>query len=596
MAVDRDHFVRVEFRRFKAFRQFSVGLKHFNILVGPNNAGKSTILIAFRILASAMRRASTRRAELVQGPDGQTYGHKVELASISVAEENLFYNYDEAEAAWVRFTLASGSSLLLYFPEREICYLISDAQGKPCLTPSIFQKTFKCQIGFVPILGPVEHRERLYEKEAARLALFNYGSARNFRNIWYHFPENFGEFQKLIRRTWPGMDVTPPERDLSHERAILHMWCPEDRLPREIFWAGFGFQVWCQMLTHLIQSQNVSMFLIDEPDIYLHSDLQRQLIAILRELGPDILIATHSTEIVTEAETDEILVVDKARSSGSRLKSSTQLDAVFRMLGSALNPVLTQLAKTKRVIFVEGLDFQLLARFARKLGLERLANRADFAIIPVEGFNPDRIRTLKKGIETTLGGEVAAAMILDRDYRSSQEIAGLIENCQNVCDVVIIHHSKELENFLLVPQAIDRAASARLTDRARRGGEKQDYRPVAEAILAEFASSKRTYITSQYLAARRDFERSLGTRIHDTTLNQQVLDEVDQRWLSPLSRLQMIPGKDAISHVNKQLQERYHISITSNAIVDSMRVVELPEELSGVLRQLDAFASSATKR
>ena len=52
-------FVRVDFHRFKAFENFSVVLRHFNILVGPNNAGKSTILAAFRILAAAMRKAGT---------------------------------------------------------------------------------------------------------------------------------------------------------------------------------------------------------------------------------------------------------------------------------------------------------------------------------------------------------------------------------------------------------------------------------------------------------------------------------------------------------------------------------------------------------
>ena len=540
--MDLDHFVGVEFFHFKAFEKFSLGLRRFNILVGPNNAGKSTVLIAFRILASGLRRATTRRAELVRGPDGQTFGHKVDLASISIAEENLFYNYDEEEAASVRFRLASGNSLLLYFPERETCYLIPDAQGRTCNAPAAFRANFKCQIGFVPILGPVEHRERLYEKEAARLALFNYGAARNFRNIWYHFPEEFEEFRKLLTRTWPGMDVRPPERDLSHDRAILHMWCPEDRKPREIFWAGFGFQVWCQMLTHLIQSRNVSMFLIDEPDIYLHSDLQRQLLGILRDLGPDILVATHSTEIVTEADADEILVVDKRKTRGSRLKSPVELDSVFRMLGSAVNPILTQLAKTKRVIFVEGFDFQLLARFARKLGLERLANRSDFAVVPVEGFNPDRIRTLKRGMEATLGVEVAAAAVLDRDYRSDAEIGEIVANCSSFA-LVAVHESKEIENFVLVADAIDRAAAARLRDRARRGGERREYEPIAEAALEAFAAGKRTYVTSQYLAARRIYERTTGAKTHEATLSQEVLDEVDRRWTNPLARLQMVPGQ-----------------------------------------------------
>jgi len=92
------------------------------------------------------------------------------------------------------------------------------------------------------------------------------------------------------------MDIQRPFIEGSGKDARLYMFCPEDRIPREIFWAGFGFQVWCQMLTHLIQSSDVALFLIDEPDIYLHSELQRQLLSLLRNLGPDIMIATHSTE------------------------------------------------------------------------------------------------------------------------------------------------------------------------------------------------------------------------------------------------------------------------------------------------------------
>jgi recombinational DNA repair ATPase RecF len=83
-------FVRVEFSRFKAFSRFSLNLRHFNILVGPNNAGKSTILTAFRILAAGMRRAAARRPETVHGPDGRLPGYVVDLRAISVAEENIF--------------------------------------------------------------------------------------------------------------------------------------------------------------------------------------------------------------------------------------------------------------------------------------------------------------------------------------------------------------------------------------------------------------------------------------------------------------------------------------------------------------------------
>jgi hypothetical protein len=242
-------FIRADFHRFKAFQDFSLNTRHFNILVGPNNSGKSTILAAFRILAAAIKKAYQRRPEPVDGPQGRVFGYSVDLSAISVAEENVFYNYDDSEAAHVTFTLTNKNQLILHFPAQGVCNLIARTNtGRIIETPQAFSAAFNSPVGFVPILGPVEHDEPLYRKEAARRVLFNYQAARNFRNIWHHFPEQFEEFRSALRRTWPGMDVEPPIVSISDMKATLHMFCPEERIPREIFWAGFGFQVWCQML------------------------------------------------------------------------------------------------------------------------------------------------------------------------------------------------------------------------------------------------------------------------------------------------------------------------------------------------------------
>jgi hypothetical protein len=47
------------------------------------------------------------------------------------------------------------------------------------------------------------------------------------------------------------------------------MYYTEDRITREVQWAGFGFQVWMQIQTHLSRGDANSILVIDEPDIYL---------------------------------------------------------------------------------------------------------------------------------------------------------------------------------------------------------------------------------------------------------------------------------------------------------------------------------------
>jgi hypothetical protein len=588
---DKQHFLRVDFHRFKAFEQFSLHLRHFNILVGPNNAGKSTVIAAFRILASAMRKARSRKPEALRGPSGNTFGYKIDLSGISVAEENIFFNYDESEAASVKFLLSNKCDLTLYFPEREACFLIADSDKGAPRTPTAFKKQFNCPIGFVPILGPVDHRESLFREAAARLALLNYTASRNFRNIWYHYPEKFEAFRELLRSTWPGMDIEPPVID-SYEKPILHMFCPEERIPREIFWSGFGFQVWCQMLTHLVQSSERSLFLIDEPDIYLHSDLQRQLLGLLRNLGPDILIATHSTEIITEAETDDIVLVNKKRLHSKRIKHPSELTEVFTALGSNLNPILTQLAKTRRAVFVEGKDFQVIGKFARKLGFMRVANRSDFAVIPVDGFNPERVRNLKRGMETTLGSKIQAAVILDRDYRSQEECDSVVSECKKFCELAMVHGRKEIENFLLVVRAVDRASMRRLDDYNRRTGKSKIYEDCVDEILDDFSSGIKTFITSRYLAMRRHFEKKHRPEIDETTSNEAALVELEKLWATDDERLRILPGKEVLSAINQGLQDRYGISLTATAIVDSMNSEEIPDDMRQLIELLADFAGS----
>ena len=584
-------YTRVTFKRFKAFKSFTLNLRHFNVMVGPNNAGKSTILVAFRILAAGLRKANSRTADLVEGPNGKTFGYSVNLAELSIGEENIFFDYDDSEPAIVTFSLTGEKKLVLYFPGNGACFLIADNPKRTVKSPSAFKAAFNCQIGFVPILGPVEHMERLYEKDAARLALFNYRAARNFRNIWYHYPEDFEEFRDTLRDTWPGMDIERPRVDTSHDKPVLHMFCPEVRIPREIFWAGFGFQVWCQMLTHLVKSRNSSIFLIDEPDIYLHSDLQRQLLTLLENLGPDILIATHSTEIVSEAEPDDIVLIDKSRRSAKRISDRSKLAEVFSSLGSNLNPVLTQLAKTRRVVFVEGKDFQVFSKYARKLGHTDLANRASFAVVPIDGFNPDRVRSLKNGIEVTLGGEVRAAVVLDRDYRSDLECDAIKARCEEFCDLVVIHRCKEVESFLLDSNAIDRAARRRVEERRRRTGDQLEYLAESFKILEAFAEERKNYVKSQFIALRRRFVRGSLPGEDEATTNQVALDRFDADWEDgPRRRLELVPAKQALSTINQHLQNHYGVSVTTAGIIDEIRVDEIPNGMRDLLDRLAEFA------
>lgn len=128
--VNQSHFTSVSFHRYKGFKTFSLSLKEFNVLIGPNNCGKSTIIGAFRILAEALRKARSKKPEMVSGPNGNVLGYSIDLSAIPIATENVFYNYDESEPSSVKFHLSNDNVLMLFFPERGICNLICNAKDK----------------------------------------------------------------------------------------------------------------------------------------------------------------------------------------------------------------------------------------------------------------------------------------------------------------------------------------------------------------------------------------------------------------------------------------------------------------------------------
>jgi energy-coupling factor transporter ATP-binding protein EcfA2 len=583
----------VSFKHYKAFSKFQIALQEFNVLVGPNNAGKSTLIGAFRILAEGLRRARARSAVPLDVDGITTWGHHLNLGDLSVASENIFHNYDDSVPAEIRFRLSNGNHLRLHFPERETCYLIPESQKKVAVTPSAFKTNFDVEVGFVPILGPVEQHELLYQEPAARQALFTNRASRNFRNIWYHYPADFDEFRDLVVRTWPGMDILRPEINAESGKPTLTMFCPEERFPREICWSGYGFQVWCQMLTFIVKAKDASVLVIDEPDIYLHADLQRQLVALLRDLGPDIVLATHSPEIISEAEPTSLLNVNKKNASARRLGDVSQVKRVFATLGSNLNPTLTQLAKTRRVMFVEGTDFQVLAAFARVLGQTHIANRSDFAVVQLEGFNPKRMVDIAEGIELTLGSKVTRAVVLDRDYRSFEEVSEVEAALRKEAVLVHVHPCKEIENYLLDVGALTLAVQERIHERQKRGTSPGTCPDIA-LMLEEIASELRSDVMAQFMAKRTDYLKRGSPKLDLVTSNAAAIKDFEEKWTSPQSRIKILPGKEVLARLNGRLQKVASVSVSELQVVSHFEKAGVPNDVVKLLDLIEGFRTKTS--
>lgn len=579
----------VEFRNFKALQHYSLKLQHMNILVGPNNCGKSTILGAFRALVSGLRRARARNPERVITPDGLRFGYEISPDTLPISIKNVHTDYIETDTT-VKFRLSNGNKLLLYFPWQEdrACILVPETEGRPISSTTAFKNAFPVTVAMVPVLGTVEDEEVLLAEETIRRDLATHRASRQFRNYWYYYPEGFTDFAEMVGKTWPGMMIEAPRRaDVMSN--ILAMFCLEKRIPRELYWAGSGFQIWCQLLTHIVRSGDNTLLVIDEPEVYLHPDVQRQLLGILRDIGPDILIATHSTEIMADADPSEILLVDKSKRAAERLRDVEGVQAAMEVVGSVQNITLTQLARNRRVLFVEGLkDFRILRRFAYKVGLIELSSGVDLTPVESEGFSSwERIKSLSWGLEKTLGESLHIGAIFDHDYWCPEEIEAITADLNQHLDFANIHARKEMENYLLVPAVLERALKKALAERARRTGEEITEAESAEAILERVTKPLRNSIQAQYIAKRTAYFQHAPR--DKAIIATEAIELFNTKWERLDTRMEIVPGKDVLHSFRENIQSEYLITLTDYKIIDEFRLDEVPIDLLKLLGDLDEY-------
>ena len=582
----------VKFTNYKALDRYSVSLQPVNILVGPNNCGKSTILSAFRALEYALRIANNRKATRVTTYEGyQTNGHVIPEKNIPISLENVHTDYSDTGSK-IEFKLSNKNSLTLYFPDDGGCVLYWNTTGKSATTPSAFRRQYPINIQVIPVLGPIEQEELIVTDDTVRRAAGTPRASRHFRNYWYKHPDGFSDFKELIEKTWPGMSIKEPELTSVMDRRLV-MFCSENRLDRELFWAGFGFQIWCQLLTHIARCNESSLIVIDEPEVYLHPDVQRQLLGILRDVNPDIVLATHSTEILGEADPSEILLIDKRKNAAKRLRDVEGVQQALESLGSVQNLTLTQLARTRKILFVEGTnDYKVVRRFAKLVGLSELATGTELTPFESGGFSSwERVNALSWGLRNTLGAELSIGAIYDHDYWCDEQIAETQEALSDQLTFAHIHRRKELENYLLVPSVLERALEKLIAERERRTAETIGRVETVEEILDRITEDQRANVQGQYIGKYCEYNKSGGK--DQATLSSEAISRFDDKWKSLETRLEIVPGKNTLRNLRAYVNEKWSVSITDIRIIDEFLPAEIPSDLMELLKTLEAYRTAA---
>ena len=577
---------KLDLWNFKAFERFTMTLGANAFLVGPNNAGKSTLIAAARV-AAAMLDHATRRQPTGRRAHGhrRVTTHSLRADQYGLVTENLRHQFRSGESA---VSIRTDTDLILTgvwpsdddeFP-KPFFYLRRPDERSVSQPKSVRELTG--QIGIIPGLYPLNHTETVRDETYLRSHFQSRRSSQHARNqmLLIEGDEEFEDFNEFVTRWLPEIEelsvTTRPGKELGDREIDVFVRERGDRTPKELFWVGDGMQIFVQILTHLWRLRLADVVILDEPDLYLHADLQRRLVRLLDSTTAQTITATHSSEMLAEASSESVVWVDKTRSRAIRRPKAASLQDLSTQIGSSFNLRFATALRARTVVFVEGDDMSIIRELAKTIGADHLAGERNCAVIEIKGFsNWVQVEPFKWFVSDFLDGSVDVYVLLDRDYRPDPEVVKVRSTLEAIGIHAHIWKRKELENYLLDPEALARSSSTTPS--------------YISSQLASITDDMTDDILGQF-AEKRHFSSPSGSKNMARTFSG-TSKELRPRAEDPEWRLHRYPAKTILNALNKTLQQAGHTTVSTKYLARQLRQSEIPDEMRNWLFEVNSSIS-----
>lgn len=579
----------LKLRNFRGFDEHTIPLDQFTLLVGKNNAGKSTAVEALRLISIITQRyqgLSYKPLPTWLERPKRERGVTPATDEFDFNPKSLFHRLGDPPAEIIA-SFATGHKVeAIVGPNGEVVGVVWDEKGNVITDKAAALRTTLPRVSILPQIGPLLREERQLDPEYVRRNISSQRASLHFRNQLHIMREHIAGFKKLAEETWPKLRVEELVRTgLSISEFKLDLLVREADFTAEAGWMGHGLQMWLQTMWFLTHAAGADVVVLDEPDVYMHADLQRRLVRLLRSRSHQSVIATHSVEIMSEVSPSQIVVIDRAKRRSGSTDTAPAVQSLLQSIGSIHNIHLARLTASRRIILVEGDDMDYLKPLQDTLfptsptPIDTLPNRS------LGGWNGwERALGLAMLLKET-GDTIQLYCILDSDYHNEEAISKRYETAKSARINLHIWRRKELENYLLVPSAIQRVISK---------GIKKGKSPSIAQIQTELDKitvELQDDVFDCYADEFNKIDRSQGVK----GANRKAKEYLTNRYDDLRKRLERAPGKEILHKLSGWAQKSFGAPISAISLARNIQASEMDDELKAVLSAIErcsAFKNS----